>query len=142
MVFLNSGKINTENLYKRPGRIISVDGPRRSFSLRRWIEYFVRRTMNPVVMHMMDDMKLYLDLQHGVKYNIYADSLQASVNRLRSHVDGVKTIVAQKLSEYEERHLADRKVILKQNERIAVLEQLILPKLERTVDEVEPGGRA
>jgi len=92
----------------------------------KWVEKLVLRAVTPIMQREMGEWKEYLDLQHGLKYNSYADSLQESVYGLKNHIDKVKNITAQKLIEMEqemrEARETDRKVILKLREKIADLE--------------------
>lgn len=100
--------------------------------IRRLIQW----ALGPSLNREMDGWKTYLDLQHGIKYNMYADSLQASVNRLKSHVDGISNTTAQVLiemqTEMREARECDRKTILKLRERIEQLEQAEMESGRRT----------
>jgi hypothetical protein len=99
--------------------------------MKRLLENWLRGLIRPLLAAQISELRLWLDLQHGTKYSIYADSLQASVFRLRDHVDTVKQITAEQV-------IHDRKLITKLMDRVSALEA----KRGRKRDQVEPRSGA
>ncbi len=71
----------------------------------------------------MDGIALAMDAQHGTRYIIYADSLQASVNRLRDHVDKVKDVAATEIMMLKDQVKLDRKLILDLRDRVGATDE-------------------
>ena len=61
-----------------------------------------------------------LQAQAGA-YSLFADAVNAQLDRVKYHMDKVKSVTAQEIMQLKERNLADRKTILEQNKRINML---------------------
>lgn len=59
-------------------------------------------------------------------YSLFGDAVNAQLERVKEHMDKVKNISAQEINQLKERNLADRKTILRQNERIGDLSAIVL----------------